>query len=174
MSSAQTPPHIALVGLPGVGKSTLAGKLAAELELVSVDLDDVISHDAGRAIPDIFEREGEAGFRRRESEALAATTAPGVPGAVIACGGGVVLAAENRTMLMTRTRCVFLSATPASLVVRLGSESGRPLLQGDVAHELGALARVREPLYREVAEVTVDVTDRPEDECLALVLDALR
>jgi shikimate kinase len=172
--SSVAAPHIALVGLPGVGKSTLAGRLAVELKMVAVDLDDVIVHDAGRSIPAIFEREGEAGFRRRESEALSATTGPGVPGAVIACGGGVVLAESNRTLLTTRTRCVFLSAAPASLLVRLGHESGRPLLRGDVATELDALAQAREPLYREVAAVTIDVTGRPEDECLALVLEALR
>jgi shikimate kinase len=157
-----------------VGKSTLAGKLAAELEMVSVDLDEVIVRSAGRSIADIFDQEGEIGFRRRETEALGAASAPELAGAVIACGGGVVLAPENRRLLLSRTRCVWLRATPTSLLARLRPESGRPLLQGDVAAELNALAAVREPLYREVAAVTVDVTDRPEDECLALVMAALR
>jgi shikimate kinase len=173
VSTAAGPAHIALVGLPGVGKSTLAGKLAAELELLAVDLDDVIVRGAGRSVPDIFEREGEAGFRRRETEALMATTDPALAGAVIACGAGVVLAEENRRVLGERTRCVWLSASPSSLVARLERESGRPLLQGDVANQLSALAVAREPLYREVASITVDVTDRAEDRCLELVLAAL-
>jgi shikimate kinase len=157
-----------------VGKSTLAGKLAAELEMVAVDLDEVITLSAGRSIADIFEREGEAGFRRRETEALEAASAPDLAGAVIACGGGVVLAPENRQVLIERTRCVWLRASPSSLVARLGRDSGRPLLRGDVAKELGALAAVREPLYREVARATVEVTDRAEDTCVELVLAALR
>ena len=157
-----------------MGKSTLAGKLAVELHMVSVDLDEVITLSAGRSIADIFEQEGEEGFRCRESEALAAASAPELAAAVIACGGGVVLAPENRRLLTTRTRCVWLMATPASLLARLGRDSGRPLLRGDVAGELSALAAVREPLYREVATAIVDVTDRGEDECVELVLAALR
>jgi shikimate kinase len=166
-------PHVALVGLPGVGKSTLAGKLAVELQMVAVDLDEVIERMAGRSISDIFEREGEVGFRRRESEALAATTGPELTPAVIACGGGVVLDPANRVVLSNRTRCVWLSATPGSLVARLRGSSGRPLIGTDVLDDVAALAAVREPLYREVATVTVDVTDRPEDDCVALVLAAL-
>lgn len=98
---------LALVGMPGAGKSTVGALAAARLGMPFVDLDQEIERAAGMPIPRIFETEGEAGFRRRETEALRRVALAG--GQVIAAGGGIVKSAENRELL--RMNCVVVHIT---------------------------------------------------------------
>ncbi len=167
-------PHVALVGLPGVGKTTIVDKLAAELQLDPVDLDEQIVERAGRSIPEIFETDGEARFRELEHDALAAAVAGDHRPSAIACGAGIVLVDGNRRLLRERTRCVWLDADPAVLAARVPAESGRPLLRGDVAGRLAQLSAERRPLYEEVAMLTIDAGHLTEDECVALIVEKLR
>ena len=138
----------------GSGKSTIGRLLSNELKLEFIDSDKVIVDRAGADIPWIFDVEGEEGFRRRETTVLKDLVEH--PGAVIATGGGVILAAENREMMARAGVVVFLSVSVAQQLKRTGSGEGRPLLQqGDREETLKQLMAEREPLYRALADVII-------------------
>lgn len=174
-----SPPHVALIGLPGVGKSTVGAKLAGRLVLDLVDLDDAIEVAAGASIPAIFETEGEAGFRDREERTLADLVDPDSPRRLVCCGGGVVIRAANRRRLRTRTRCVWLDADPDTLVDRLWPErSLRPLLAGADSREalaarLDRLRRQRSAEYDDVSVGRVDVSGRTPEEVVDAIVEVL-
>ena len=138
---------LALVGMPGAGKSTVGALAAARLGMPFVDLDGEIEKAAGMPIPRIFETEGEAGFRRRETEALRRVALVG--GQVIAAGGGVVKRAENRELL--RMNCVVVHLTRPIEALPM---DGRPLSQGREA--LARLWRERAGLYAAAADAQVE------------------
>lgn len=152
--------HLVLVGMMGVGKSTVARIVAERLGRSVVDSDSVIEARTGRTVREIFAADGEQAFRALESEVLLEALASPVP-AVIAAAGGVVLSATNRAALnAAKARIVWLSADPATLVERVRNGGHRPLLDDDPAATLQRMFEQREPLYREVADMIVRVDDR--------------
>jgi shikimate kinase len=170
--------HIVLVGLMGSGKSTVGARLAAATDRRFVDLDDAIEAEAGLTIPEIFELEGEAGFRAREHEAMAAVLAATEP-LVLATGGGAVLRPANRDLMREHGVVVWLRATPATLAARVGDGAGRPLLASPVAGDdvegrLTALSADRAEAYEAAAHETVDVDGADPDEIVAVVTSRLR
>lgn len=149
--------HVVLVGPMGSGKSTLGPLLAARLGLAHADVDARIVADAGRDIPAIFADEGEAGFRERESHALAEMLAEAP--SVIATGGGAVLSEANRAAMRAAGTVVYLQVDAATQLARLAGDTDRPLLQGaNPAAKLAALQAVREPLYRDAAHHLFDTS----------------
>ena len=143
-----------LIGPMGSGKSTVGRHLADLLACSFIDSDAEIESRAGADIPWIFDVEGEAGFRRRETTVLKDLVEH--PAAVIATGGGTVLAAENREMMARAGVVVFLNVSVAQQLKRTGSGEGRPLLQGRGHEEtLKQLMAEREPLYRALADVII-------------------
>ncbi|MAK69243.1 MAG: shikimate kinase [Halieaceae bacterium] len=146
--------RVFLVGPPGAGKSTVGRHLAAHLQATFFDLDEVIQERAGADIPWIFDVEGESGFRDRESAVVKDFASR--DNVVIATGGGVVLRPENRIVMSNASTVVYLEASLSTLVSRTEGKTKRPLLVGkDVRKVLQEIMAVREPLYREVADVTV-------------------
>ncbi len=154
---------IALVGFMGSGKSTVGPLLASRLGMSFVDLDEAICAEAGMSVEEIFAREGEEGFRERESEALRREMEGG--GKVVACGGGAVLRRENRSLLRERSLVVYLRVGKDELLRRLGDGEGRPLLAaGSLERRVEELLQGRERAYREVADMVVDAESRdPRD-----------
>ena len=154
--------NVVLVGPMGSGKSHVGGLLAARLGMDFVDLDARIEAEAGMPINAIFASEGEAGFRARESRALAEALAR--DGQVIATGGGAVLDAGNRAAMRARGHVVYLQVEAGEQLRRIGADNGRPLLDvPDRAQRLADLQALREPLYREVADLVFDTgTQSPE------------
>jgi shikimate kinase len=153
-------PTIALVGLPGSGKSAIGRRLGQRLGWRFVDSDHCIEERIGCTIREFFEREGESAFRDVEAQVLADLTAS-LPRGVMATGGGSVLRASNRAFLRERTHVVYLRSSPEDLLKRLRHDTKRPLLQvADPLQRLNELHAVRDPLYREVAHTIVD-TGRP-------------
>ena len=143
-----------LVGPMGSGKSTVGKHLADLLGCSFIDSDAEIESRAGADIPWIFDVEGETGFRRRETAVIKDLVEH--PGAVIATGGGAILAAENREMMARAGLVVFLNVSVAQQLKRTGSGEGRPLLQqGDREETLKQLMAEREPLYRTLADVII-------------------
>ena len=141
----------------GSGKSTLGRGLAARLGLAFVDVDTRVVAAAGCDIPSIFANEGEAGFRQRETQALAEALAG--EAAVIATGGGAVLADANRSTMRDAGRVVYLRVDAATQLARLAGDTGRPLLTTeDRAQRLAELQGVRDPMYREVAHYLFDTS----------------
>ena len=164
---------IALVGLMGAGKSAVAVRLAALLGAGFVDLDARIEADSGKSIAELFEREGEAVFRRLESTTLEHALESGAR--VIACGGGVVTDPASRSRLRERCHVVWLEVTPGEAARRVaGTQVRRPLLrEGDAVERLGALLEQRGALYAEVAGLRIPTTGLTPDEVAQAVLGAL-
>jgi len=168
---------IALIGLMGAGKSSVARVLGERLGASVADLDGMIEAVEGCSVAELFERAGEAWFRRRESELLAEAIRSGVK--VVACGGGVVLDPERRRMLRERCRVVWLEASPATAAERLEAAGGdtpsvRPLLAGRPARErLETLLRERAPLYAEAAHARVVTDGKSPEQVADAVLTAI-
>ena len=150
---------IALVGMPGGGKSTVGRHLARRLDVPFVDTDAEIERRLGCPIRTFFEQEGEDRFRDVESSMLAELLAS--THGVIATGGGIVLRPENRDLLLAHTNCIYLRSTPEELFRRLRHDSKRPLLQvADPLARLREMYATRHPLYRKAAHFVVE-TGRP-------------
>jgi shikimate kinase len=144
----------------GAGKSTVGKALAKHLSWEFTDTDHLIEHQTGVSIPVIFEIEGEAGFRKRETTALSSFV--GKERQVIATGGGIVLAPENREILKKIGAVVYLSASAAELYQRTRLDKNRPLLQGpNPRRKIEELLAARLPLYRECADVVVETGRQP-------------
>jgi shikimate kinase len=147
--------NIFLVGLMGAGKTSVGRLLARRLGKTFYDCDHEVERATGVRIPVIFEIEGEAGFRARESRMLSELCV--TKGVVLATGGGAVLNPENRKVLSDCGTVVYLRASPHELYQRTRHDRNRPLLQTpDPLAKLSELYAERDPLYREVAEVVVD------------------
>lgn len=148
-------PNLFLIGPMGAGKSSIGRRLAAHFEMPWVDLDEAIEERTGTDIATIFDIEGEAGFRRRESEMLAELTLQS--GIVLATGGGSILATANRELLRERGFVLWLRAAVEQQLRRLRRDHKRPLLDTpDRRQRLQQLARERDPLYGELADLDVD------------------
>lgn len=146
-------PRLFLVGPMGSGKSTVGKHLADLLECPFIDSDAEIEQRAGADIPWIFDVEGEAGFRRRETAVLQDLAERS---GVIATGGGAVVAQQNRELMARTGAVVFLNISVAQQLKRTGSGEGRPLLQeGDREATLKKLMSEREPLYKALADVII-------------------
>ena len=146
---------IALVGMPGSGKSTVGRHLARQIGWRFADSDVEIERELGESIRSYFEKAGEDSFRSLETSVLASLLER--PSLVLATGGGAVLREANRKLLSERANVVYLRATPEDLARRLRHDTHRPLLQGgDPLRKLRELFLARDPLYREVANFTID------------------
>jgi len=146
---------ISLVGMPGSGKSTVGRHLSRLLGWPFIDSDVEIERQLGESIRAHFEKFGEDSFRAVESSVLAGLAHQ--PSLILATGGGAVLREANRHTLRQNGKVVYLRATPEDLARRLRHDQQRPLLAGgDPLTKLRDLFRVRDPLYREVADFTID------------------
>lgn len=144
---------LALVGPMASGKSTIGPLLARRLGLPFFDSDRLVEKEAGKSIPGIFASDGEETFRALESRVLASLLEKG--NCVLATGGGAVLAAANRALLKEKALTVWLHASPADLLGRLG-RTRRPLLEGGSAFEkISTIYNERIPLYAEASAFLV-------------------
>lgn len=147
--------NIYFVGLMGAGKTTVARQLAKRLKKSFIDTDHEIEQRTGVRVPVIFEIEGEAGFRDRETRLLESLSQRN--DLVVATGGGIVLRDENRRTLAQSGTVIYLSADPQLLFERTRRDSNRPLLQvPDPLGKLRELHALRDPLYREVAHHVIE------------------
>lgn len=152
--------HVVLVGMMGVGKSTVGRALAAELHRPLFDSDEMIEAEVGRTVREIFVADGEAAFRALETETLLRALAEPEP-SVIAAAGGVVLSERNRNALSaTDAHVVWLLADVEVLIDRVRQGTHRPLLDDDPEATLRAMFDERGPLYQEVADAVVLVDHR--------------
>ena len=157
--------NIFLVGPMGAGKSTIGRQLAQLLNMDFVDTDAEIEERAGADIGWIFDVEGEEGFRKREERLINELTQR--QGIVLSTGGGAVLSKDNRNHLSARGIVIYLETTVDKQYQRTQRDKKRPLLQDvtDQRQVLEDLAKVRNPLYEEVADITL-----PTDEQSAKVM----
>lgn len=159
ISVSQMSTIIALVGMPGSGKSTVGRQLARRLKLDFVDSDHLIEERLGCTIRAYFEREGEEAFRDVEQAVIDELTRR--DGLVLSTGGGSVLRPANRQHLHARCQVVYLRSSPEEVFRRVRHDRNRPLLQVDDPMQiLRDLYQVRDPLYRQAAHFVID-TGRP-------------
>jgi len=146
---------IFLVGPMGAGKTTIGRRLAGLIGKSFVDLDQEIEQSCGADIAWIFDVEGEAGFRKRESAMLREVASSN--NMVIATGGGAVLDSESRALMARSGTVVYLSVAARVLYNRMQQDTKRPLLQvGDKKAMIESIVKEREPLYKEIADIVFD------------------
>ena len=164
---------VILVGPMGAGKSTIGRLLAKELRLPFKDSDKEIEQRTGADIPWIFDVEGEQGFREREQAVIAELCEQA--DMVLATGGGVVMRAENRAALKRGGCVVYLHASVEQQIQRTAKDRNRPLLRtADPAKVLADLLALRDPLYREVADVIVETDERPPRMVVQEILERIQ
>jgi shikimate kinase len=147
----------------GAGKSTVGRLLADRLQWPYVDSDEEVQRRTGMTVPEIFAQKGEPAFRAEEALALDEATTSDGP-VVVSVAGGAVLDADNRTRVRRAGLVVWLRAEVSTLAQRVGTGAGRPLLGDDPQAALSRLYLERAPLYRDLADLTVDVDQStPED-----------
>jgi shikimate kinase len=151
--------NVFLIGPMGSGKTAVGRYLSRLLDLTFHDSDTEIERRTGVDVPFIFEKEGEAGFRQREREAIEVLT--GMDRIVLATGGGAVLLPENRRNLADRGCVIYLETSVAQQVERVKQGRSRPLLNNvDTTWKLEQLLQERAPLYEEIADVVVSTNGR--------------
>ncbi|MBR5107611.1 MAG: shikimate kinase [Bacteroidales bacterium] len=153
---------ITLTGFMGSGKTTVGKVLADFLGCPFMDLDDLVVKKAGKSIPDLFAQDGEPAFRELEAQVLRKTVEKYAEStAVLALGGGAVLAPASAALLQEKTVCIYLRATLDTLLARLeGETAGRPLADDALASRLAS----REPIYEKTAHVVIDTDGLSPDE----------
>jgi shikimate kinase len=162
---------IVLVGMMGVGKTTIGKRLAARLNLPFIDADHEIVEAAGMPIADIFEHYGEAHFRDGERRVLSRLIKG--PQMVIATGGGAFVNAETRAVMLQHAAVVWLDADLDTLVERTSRRSDRPLLlNGNPRQILSKLMEERTPIYAE-AHYRVKSKAVPHDQMVDAILEAI-
>lgn len=156
----------------GAGKSTIGRLLAKELRLPFKDSDKEIELRTGANIPWIFDKEGEPGFRDRETAMIVELCHEN--GIVLATGGGAVMRAENRQALRNGGRVVYLHASIEQQVARTSRDRNRPLLRNANPEKiLRDLLAIRDPLYREIADLVVETDERPPRMVVLDILERL-
>ena len=171
VTPAWTGRPIVLVGLMGVGKTTVGRRLANRLKLPFVDADHEIEHAAGMTIADIFDRFGEKYFRDGERRVIARLI-DGKP-KVIATGGGAFINDETRSLILADALCVWLDAPVEVLVERVRRRDTRPLLRGrDAGAVLRDLAAARTPFYS-LAHLRVASADAPHENTVRAIMEAI-
>ncbi|MDH3585570.1 MAG: shikimate kinase AroK [Gammaproteobacteria bacterium] len=166
------PQNLFLVGPMGAGKSAVGRQLARLLHLEFLDSDEEIESRTGVDIPFIFEKEGEAGFRKREARVIDDLSRK--DGVVLATGGGAVMDPQNRNHLGARGFVIYLHTSVDQQLSRTRKGRDRPLLDSDDPRVvLESLMAIREPLYREVADLTVETDGRKVRAVANEILDRL-
>lgn len=168
--------RIALIGLPGSGKTSVGRLLSNTVHFDFIDLDERIVQRAGKSIPDIFSSQGESAFREME-----ATTLDGLVtecqnhNIVLSTGGGIILTEECRSLLERSWYTIYLKASVSTLVQRLtGEQDGRPLLHGDesLLDRITRLERERRDYYLQTKHITISVDDKTVAEVVQAILNS--
>lgn len=160
--------NIYFIGLMGAGKTTIGRLLAKQLGKDFYDSDVEIERKTGVKIPLIFELEGEAGFRKRETTAIDELTK--LDNIVLATGGGAVLLPENRQLLKSHGTVIYLRAKVNDLYQRTRNDRGRPLLRGaNPKQKLEQLYLARDPIYTELADYIVDTGAQSANEITSYI-----
>ena len=161
-----------IIGPMASGKSLLGRKLSEYLDLPYVDTDKEIEFRAGAEISWIFEKEGEEGFRDRESAILKESSE--LESFIISTGGGAILRNENRELMRSRGKLIYLETPIEIQLSRTLNDKTRPLIENvDKKEVFSALSKERTPIYEELSDIKVPFKDRSKDELLNTVLKLL-
>ncbi|WP_044642418.1 shikimate kinase [Risungbinella massiliensis] len=168
----QKQPHLYLVGMSGVGKSTVGNILTTRYQYPSIDTDQYLEDMEEKTIAEIFQYDGEFVFRRLESETLLELSQRRIPHLIIT-GGGMILDSQNRQIMQETGKVIYLQASSPILRQRLLNEmewQKRPLLQENWENKLETMLVRRDPLYREVADLVVRTDHLTSEEVVEEIL----
>lgn len=166
--------NLILIGFMGAGKTTIGRLYAETYGLPLVDTDDLILEKAGKTIPEIFQSEGEEGFRQYETQVLRELLA-GTDHTVISVGGGLPLREENRRILSQLGMVIYLDISVETVWKRLKGQTGRPLLEGEnVEERVNALWSYRRPIYEQAAHKTVGADDKSPETIVKELRETVR
>ncbi|MDA8046875.1 MAG: shikimate kinase [Actinomycetota bacterium] len=166
------PAKVLLIGMMGAGKSTTGHLLAERLGWPYLDSDDQVERSTGRTVPQIWKEDGEPAFRREETRVLQEACSAAGP-AVIGVAGGAVLDLDNRAAIRGAGLVVWLRAEVPTLAARVGTGSGRPLLDEGPAAALARLSAERAPVYAELADLVFDVDRLAPPQVVDRITEAL-
>lgn len=157
----------------GTGKTTVGRQLSRKLKMDFYDSDRVIEQRTGADIPLIFEKEGEAGFRKRESDIIDELTQK--KNIILATGGGAILDTKNRNHLITRGTVFYLKSNIKTLIERTSKDKNRPLLHADEPVEmiLQRLLDERGSLYEETADYTIETANTSIHSVIQAIIKAI-
>ncbi|MGN0078490.1 MAG: shikimate kinase [Coriobacteriales bacterium] len=162
--------HILFVGFMGSGKTSVSRVVAKRAGLPLIDIDAYIEQTQGRTIKQIFAEEGEEGFRRLETQTMAALAYE--PKSIISCGGGACNSAINRGILKALGTVVYLKVPLEEAIARISDPSTRPLLNGE--RPVSEIYEERMPLYRDAADITINTAGKGIGGNVSQVIGALR
>ena len=163
--------NIFLIGPMGAGKSTIGRQLAQMLGMDFIDSDAVIEERAGADIDWIFDVEGEEGFRKREARIINELTQG--QGIVLSTGGGSILSKENRNVLSARGIVIYLETTVDKQFERTQRDKKRPLQTEDPRQTLEELAKIRNPLYEEIADIVLQTDEQSAKVVASNIIDLI-
>ena len=166
--------NIALIGYMGTGKTVVGQLLAEKLGMKFIELDRLIEQEAGKSIPEIFQQDGEIGFRELEIEATKKIAREKY--CVIACGGGLVLNKINIDRLKEGARIVYLTASPRATLKRVSGQAGqRPLLEVEnQLKTINEMLKFRKPFYERAADITINTSKLDADAVADKIIEKLR
>lgn len=159
--------NLILIGFMGTGKSTVGKAVAETIGVPHLDVDAEIERETGRSIPELFQTHGEAFFRDWETKVL--RNVLNEKGRVISTGGGAVLRKENREVMLENGMVIALTASPEEIVRRIGSDSSRPLVMGDIRQRVQELMAERQGMY-DFAHCVVDTQRNSLDEVVKKII----
>lgn len=162
--------NVYLIGFMGVGKTTVGRRLARELGVAAIDVDAYMHRRFGKDAMGLFRQRGERGLRRAEAKALAECSTMGP--AIISCGEGIVVLAENRALMRDNGYVVWLESSAEASMGRIRSMRTRPLLARGC--DVGDLWKQRRPLYRKASHVKVDVEGKSTPHAVEDIVAALK
>lgn len=166
--------HIILIGYMGCGKTTLGKKISYRKKIALLDTDRMIEQKQRKTVSEIFDEDGEAAFRMMETECLKEIRGYS-DRYVISVGGGLPLKEENRKLLKELGCVFYLRARPDTIYGRLKNDTTRPLLRGDnPADKIREMIEARDPLYREAADVIVDVDEKGYEKIIGEILKGMK
>lgn len=161
--------NIILIGFMGCGKSTVGIRLSYRLRIPVEDTDKLIEKNEGRTISDIFAQDGEAYFRKLETDLLEEISKR-TYGRILSVGGGTPVREENRALLKKCGKVIYLRIQPETVYERLKTDTTRPLLQcEDPLTKIRQLLKEREAAYEGCADIIIDVDDKSVDEVVEFI-----
>ncbi|MCR5195195.1 MAG: shikimate kinase [Pseudobutyrivibrio sp.] len=163
--------NIYLVGFMGTGKSTIARRLQKFLPFQIVEMDEAIERVEAMTIPEIFEKKGEEGFRKAESQLLAIIAKE--KNQIISCGGGIVLKPENIAIMKESGTVVRLTSSAETIFERVNRNNNRPLVKGKGLSDIQKMISDREKYYADAADIVVDSGEQSPDEVASEIVKQL-
>ena len=166
--------HVILIGFMGCGKSTVGYRLSYKLKKCLIETDQLIEHREGMSITEMFKQKGEGYFRQKETDCLRGLHRE-LGSRIVSLGGGTPIREENREIIKSLGKVVYLKAAPDTIFSRVKHDTKRPLLQCENPRaRIEALLKERDPIYQSVADIVIEVDGKHIKQVVQEVAEAVK